>query len=63
MLVVIAACGAGLAACNKPLLSPTDERTPYDRYDAVRNQLADQRVTDEFGRMRPNLKERLGRKE
>jgi hypothetical protein len=41
------------------LLSPTDERTPYDRYDAVRNQAADQYIFDEYGRRRPNLRERL----
>lgn len=61
--MVAGALAASAAACQKPLLSPTDERTPYDRYDAVRNQLADQRIPDEFGRMRPNLRERLGRKE
>jgi hypothetical protein len=45
--------------CQKPLLAETDERTPYDRYDAVRNQAANQYVFDEYGRRRPNLKERL----
>lgn len=45
--------------CYKPLLSPSDERSPYDRYDTVRNQAAPQYVTDEYGRRRPNLRERL----
>jgi hypothetical protein len=50
---------AWLAGCQEPLLAPTDERTPYDRYDAIRNQAADQYVFDEYGRRRPNLQERL----
>ncbi|HET9212798.1 MAG TPA: hypothetical protein VFR03_20495 [Thermoanaerobaculia bacterium] len=48
-----------LPGCRKPLLSPADERSPYDRFDAVRNQGAEQYVYDEYGRRRPNLKERL----
>jgi hypothetical protein len=51
--------GVLLPGCQKPLLSPTDERSPYDRYDVVRNQSAEQYVYDEYGRRRPNLKERL----
>ena len=58
-LLALVFSGVSLAACQKPLLSPTDERSPYDRYDAVRNQGADQFVYDEYGRRRPNLKERL----
>jgi len=45
--------------CAKPLLSPREERTQYDRYDRIRNQYADQYVFDEFGQRRPNLRERL----
>jgi len=48
-----------LAGCEKPLLSPDEDRSPFDRYDTVRNQHADQYVMDEFGRRRPNLRERL----
>ena len=58
-----AAILAALAGCEKPLLSPNDERSPFDRYDTVRNQYADQRVMDEFGRPKPNLRERLLPKE
>jgi len=47
------------AGCKKPLLSPDEERSQFDRYDAVRNQRAPQYVTDEFGRRHPNLKGRL----
>jgi hypothetical protein len=53
-------CAAG---CADPLLSPRDERTPFDRYDAVRNQYASQYVEDEFGQRRPNLRGRLSPKE
>jgi hypothetical protein len=48
-----------VAACSKPLLSPTDVRSPFDRYDAVRNQFAAQYVEDEFGKERPNIRARL----
>ena len=47
------------AGCKKPLLSPDEERSQFDRYDAVRNQRAPQYVFDEFGRRRPALRERL----
>lgn len=63
LLVVAAGAALLLAACQKPLLAETEERTPFDRYDVVRNQHADQSVTDPFGRKRPNLRERLGPKE
>jgi hypothetical protein len=47
------------AGCRKPLLSPDEERSQFDRYDAVRNQRAPQYVYDEFGRRRPALRQRL----
>lgn len=47
------------AGCSRPLLSPTDERTPFDRYDALRNQYARQYIEDDFGALRPNLRGRL----
>lgn len=51
------------AGCGKPLLSPDEPRSQFDRYDAVRNQYADQYVFDEWGRRRPNLRARLLPKE
>lgn len=51
--------GASLSACAKPLLSPDDERSAFDRYDSVRNQYADQYTFDAFGRRQPNLRARL----
>jgi hypothetical protein len=63
LLVVIAPTCLLLVGCAKPLLSPEDQRTPFDRYDAVRSQYAQQYVEDEFGRMKPNLRARLAPKE
>ncbi len=45
--------------CYKPLLSPDEERSQYDRYDAIRAQRAPAFIEDEFGRRRPNLRGRL----
>jgi hypothetical protein len=53
---------AALSGCSKPLLGPTDERTPFDRYDAVRGNYAPQYVENEFGRQQPNLRARLAPK-
>lgn len=52
----------GAAGCSEALLSPKDERTPFDRYDAVRQQYAPQYVEDEYGRRQPNLRGRLAPK-
>ena len=52
-----------LSGCEKPLLSSTDERSPFDRYDTVRNQYAEQKSMDAFGRPKPNLRDRLEKKE
>lgn len=59
LLVWLATAGG----CSKPLLSPADERSQYDRYDAVRSQYASQYTEDEFGRRRPNLRGRLSPKD
>ena len=56
---VLALGVCAVAGCRKPLLSPDEERSQFDRYDAVRNQRAPQYVTDEFGRRHPNLRARL----
>jgi hypothetical protein len=55
LLLVVLACGG----CSKPLLAPAEERTPFDRYDAVRGNYAPQYIEDEFGRRQPNLRARL----
>lgn len=58
--VVTLAAGLGaLGGCAKPLLSPTEPRSQYSRYDLVRGQHAPQYIEDEFGRRKPNLRGRL----
>lgn len=52
-----------LPACSKPLLSPEDERTPFDRFDALRAQYSPQYIEDEYGRQQPNLRGRLAPRE
>ena len=61
-LLVMAMAGS-FAGCAKPLLSRNEERTPFDRYDGVRGQVAPQVVEDEFGRFQPNVRGRLAPKE
>lgn len=51
-----------LTGCSKPLFSPEDERTPFDRFDTVRNQFAPQYIEDEFGAKKPNIRARLSPK-
>lgn len=58
-LLAAAAVLTFLPACGKPLLSPTDERSQFDRYDRVRNKYASQYREDEYGRQTPNLRARL----
>lgn len=60
--VCAAVCVAALAisqGCVKPILSPEDERSPFDRYDGIRAQYAPQYITDEYGQRVPNLRMRL----
>lgn len=65
-VVALAALGASAIAmqgCTKAPLAPTEERSPFDRYDAVRGNFAPQYVEDKFGRRQPNLQGRLSPKE
>lgn len=59
---VLIALSAWASGCSEPLLAARDVRSPFDRYDAVRNQYAPQYIEDEFGRRQPNLSGRLGPK-
>ena len=63
LLVAAAFLATFAGGCAKPLLSPSDQRTPFDRYDAVRNQFAQQYVEDAFGQLKPNLRARLSPRE
>lgn len=61
-LIALGAVG-GIGGCSRPLLAPTDPRSPFDRYDLVRGNYAPQYVEDKFGRRQPNLRGRLSPKE
>jgi len=61
-VVVVAALGSPLAGCGKPLMSPSESRSQFDRYDRSRNQYAPQYIEDEYGARTPNLRGRLAPK-
>lgn len=63
LLLASVAIALGVAGCSRPLLSPKDQRSQFDRYDKARNQYAPQFVEDEYGRKKPNLRGRLSQKE
>jgi hypothetical protein len=48
-----------LTGCTKPLLTPEEPRSQYDRYDQIRAQRSPSYLEDEYGRRRPNLRGRL----
>lgn len=57
------ACAIAVAAvitgCEKPVFTPDEPRSQYDRFDAIRDQRAPSYVYDEFGARRPNVRQRL----
>lgn len=53
---------AGSAGCVQPLFPEDEDRTPFDRYDAVRNREEPASISDQYGRTRPNLRGRLSRR-
>lgn len=60
-IVALLVIGAAAVAsgCRDPLITENQIRSPFHRYDRVRNQDADTFVRDEFGRPRPNVAARL----
>lgn len=56
---VLGLCVLGSAGCRDPLITENQLRSPFHRYDRVRNQDSDTFVRDEFGRARPNVVQRL----
>lgn len=54
LLTVI--CAAG---CEKPIMTPNEPRSQFDRFDAIRDQRAPGQVLDEYGYSRPNIRQRL----
>lgn len=61
--LTIALLASVLAGCERPLLTPGEERSQFDRYDAIRNQYAAQHTENEFGERVPNLRGRLSPKD
>ncbi|MCC6426896.1 MAG: hypothetical protein IT435_08740 [Phycisphaerales bacterium] len=61
MLLPLSAAIAGvlMSGCQKALFAPDEERSPYDRYDAIRSQRPAAYQEDEFGQKKPNLRGRL----
>ncbi len=57
--IFVLAGALACAGCTEPLMSDSEERTQYDRYDGIRQQRVPPYVEDEFGRQRPNLTGRL----
>ncbi len=56
----VAGCAvAALSGCAKPLFSPDEYRSQYDRFDAARGEYAAQYTFDAYGRRRPNIYGRL----
>lgn len=53
---------SALSACTTPLFNPDDNRSQFDRYDAIRAEYAVPYTEDEFGRRTPNLRGRLSPK-
>lgn len=51
--------GLVMGGCQKALFSPDEERSPYDRYDAIRAQRPPAYIEDEFGWKKPNVRGRL----
>ena len=50
---------AVLVGCRNSPITENDERSPYDRYDLIRDEYATPYLQDAYGRKRPNLRGRL----
>lgn len=61
-LAVAASLAGASAGCASPLFPDDEDRTPFDRYDAVRDREEPAALSDEYGRRRPNLRGRLSRR-
>ncbi|MFI4916980.1 MAG: hypothetical protein ACIAS6_10805 [Phycisphaerales bacterium JB060] len=59
VMLVAGGVASLLGGCRDPLITEDQIRSPFHRYDRVRNQDADTFVRDEFGRARPNVAARL----
>lgn len=61
--VVLLAALFVLPGCRPSPIPADGQRSPYERYDALRGQVVPKTVTDSFGREQPNLRGRLGNRE
>ena len=59
LLIAVPASALVLGGCEKPVFTPDEPRSQYDRFDAIRDQRAPSYVYDEFGARRPNIRQRL----
>jgi len=57
--LLLAASATLLPACQPAPITENDQRSQFDRYDAVRDRRAPAYLEDEYGRKRPNLRGRL----
>lgn len=51
--------GLFVSGCRQSPITENDERSPFDRYDLIRDEFAPAYLQDEYGRKRPNLRGRL----
>jgi hypothetical protein len=58
LVLALLVVGAG-PGCRRVLFRADDERTPYARYDRVRQDAPPPTRVNEFGRTVPNLRARL----
>lgn len=58
-IVVGAAALLLVAGCRQSPITENDVRSPFDRYDLIRDEYATPYLQDEYGRKRPNLRGRL----
>ncbi len=59
LLIAVPVSTLVLGGCEKPVFTPDEPRSQYDRFDAIRDQRAPSYVFDEFGARRPNIRQRL----
>ncbi|MGI9014576.1 MAG: hypothetical protein ACR2GY_10055 [Phycisphaerales bacterium] len=58
-LLVVVTGTACLCGCQKSLFPRDTPRTQFEAHDRLRNRFIPDRIPDEFGQMRPALRQRL----
>jgi hypothetical protein len=59
LLLGVICASVSMGGCYRPLLSPDEPRSQYDRSAAIRDRRAPSYVEDEYGNRQPNLRGRL----